>query len=892
MNNRYGAISIKAIKNILLVVILFGYAFQLQASDPAIDIGIFQPDDQQNRLEVRLKPNFDINTGSYFTNIIYFVRWKDPSLEIDNVESFSPYFLNAEHDMVPLFDEESGYYYQRFAGGSQSILIVPIPEGTEAVMSAFTFSGAEACPYFEIIDDDFAAENNGSFYMEFTGSGFFADDFAGTIYEPIAPIYVSVCPEPIQLCCDDDDLVLDMATPAGGTYEGPHVTFNGSDYVFSPVCSATGTFTVTYTDPGGCSSCTFTITVNETPEVTCPDNFWLFINEAPFPLTGASPEGGDYSGPGIVNNEFDPMAAGIGIHEITYVYQDPATECTNSCIFYISVREVSEVICPDDELFVCIDDEPFELTGESPEGGFYSGPGVEDGSFDPAIAGPGTHTITYTAQLPVAYWNFNFDIPEEGENWNQPIPAPIGNGDIVYTFSEAISLQGTTLNGIDAEESGGSFVPQGGTGNENNDEYFTINQSTDGFLNIVLSYALRRSNNGFDTHLIEYTTDGDNWIEKETIDVSEYTNNWSIDQIVVVDFSGIPDVNDNNDFAIRITVSGATSATGNNRFDNIRMDGIPIVNLACEFTIVVHELPEFDCPEYGPFCLGDDPVTFSETEGVFTYDGDVITGWDPTTAGDFDIVYTVTDEDTGCINTCTFTLEVAICGFTLDIKVFLEGPYDSSQGSMRTVLRDLDIMPTEQPYDGQPWNHTGDETVTELPADITDWILVELREASTANEALPANVEWRQALFLRNDGQVVSLDGTTLPFAEIIPEDNIYVVIRHRNHIAAMSANAMDEDTENFTLSYDFTDAADKAYFSNQKEIVTGLYGLYAGDVNQDKSIDGQDINVVNVDRNAFIFGKYLPTDVNLDATVDGSDLSITNANRNASVFEILPEIF
>ncbi|MEZ5081988.1 MAG: choice-of-anchor J domain-containing protein [Bacteroidales bacterium] len=38
----------------------------------------------------------------------------------------------------------------------------------------------------------------------------------------------------------------------------------------------------------------------------------------------------------------------------------------------------------------------FELTGGAPAGGEYSGPGVDNGWFDPGIAGPGTHTITYT----------------------------------------------------------------------------------------------------------------------------------------------------------------------------------------------------------------------------------------------------------------------------------------------------------------------------------------------------------------------------------------------------------------------------------------------------------------------------------------------------------------
>lgn len=44
---------------------------------------------------------------------------------------------------------------------------------------------------------------------------------------------------------------------------------------------------------------------------------------------------------------------------------------------------------------VCENNPPFMLTGGFPEGGEYSGPGVEDGWFYPQVAGVGEHLITY-----------------------------------------------------------------------------------------------------------------------------------------------------------------------------------------------------------------------------------------------------------------------------------------------------------------------------------------------------------------------------------------------------------------------------------------------------------------------------------------------------------------
>ena len=46
--------------------------------------------------------------------------------------------------------------------------------------------------------------------------------------------------------------------------------------------------------------------------------------------------------------------------------------------------------------WVCVDWPAFELAGGMPEGGEYSGPGIDNGWFDPGTAGLGEHTITYT----------------------------------------------------------------------------------------------------------------------------------------------------------------------------------------------------------------------------------------------------------------------------------------------------------------------------------------------------------------------------------------------------------------------------------------------------------------------------------------------------------------
>jgi hypothetical protein len=68
-------------------------------------------------------------------------------------------------------------------------------------------------------------------------------------------------------------------------------------------------------------------------------------------------------------------------------------------------RYIPEVTLDPFEL-VCEDWPAFELSGGSPSGGEYTGPGIENGWFDPAIAGIGTHTITYSYSDPEDCYNF------------------------------------------------------------------------------------------------------------------------------------------------------------------------------------------------------------------------------------------------------------------------------------------------------------------------------------------------------------------------------------------------------------------------------------------------------------------------------------------------------
>jgi len=72
---------------------------------------------------------------------------------------------------------------------------------------------------------------------------------------------------------------------------------------------------------------------------------------------------------------------------------------------YIIVSVLPDVTLEPFEM-VCINSSAFQLSGGMPEGGEYSGPGIENGWFYPAMAGVGTHTITYSYTDPDNCENF------------------------------------------------------------------------------------------------------------------------------------------------------------------------------------------------------------------------------------------------------------------------------------------------------------------------------------------------------------------------------------------------------------------------------------------------------------------------------------------------------
>ncbi len=228
---------------------------------------------------------------------------------------------------------------------------------------------------------------------------------------------------------------------------------------------------------------------------------------------------------------------------------------------------------------------------------------------------------------------------------------------------------------------------------------------------------------------------------------------------------------------------------------------------------------------------------------------------------------------------------IAISGINLDLLVFLEGPFSTSE--MSTSLNSAGVIPLLQPYNTAPWNYSGSEVVSVIPnPDIVDWVLIELRDAASAGTATPATRIARQAAFLLKDGLVVGTDGSSILQFNNSFSQQLFVIIWHRNHLGIMSANGVI--ASGGTYAYDFSTSESKVFGGNAgyKNISGGVWGMVAGDSNHDGLIDLSDKT-----QWANFAGKkgYIDTDFSMDAQVnnpDKDDLMLSNTSKTGQVPE------
>jgi hypothetical protein len=214
-----------------------------------------------------------------------------------------------------------------------------------------------------------------------------------------------------------------------------------------------------------------------------------------------------------------------------------------------------------------------------------------------------------------------------------------------------------------------------------------------------------------------------------------------------------------------------------------------------------------------------------------------------------------------------YTVVVQGANLSVDITAFLEGPFVGT-----TMTQGLTgLVPLNQPYNVAPWNYTGSESVASIPSNVIDWVLIELRDATSAGGAGSATRIARKAAFLRNDGRVIGLNGNpVLDFGAITVTNGLYAVVHHRNHVSVLSATGLTPTSGVYT--YNFSTGSGQAFngTAGHKQIGAGVWGMFGGDGDRNGTINAGDESPT-WEVTAGSQG-YLGTDYNLDSQSNNLD--------------------
>jgi len=200
-----------------------------------------------------------------------------------------------------------------------------------------------------------------------------------------------------------------------------------------------------------------------------------------------------------------------------------------------------------------------------------------------------TITLTLTAAssanaLTLGYWNFNaLSNPGSPSNANQTIYSPTSGagtltlGSISSNSTGGITnFTGTTINVLNNDPAGQALAIQGnatgsGTTITNNGSTLTFLINLTGYADPILTFATQRTSTGFSSNQVSYSTDGTTFTNFSAAYIPA-----TAFALQSFDFSSIDALDGVASAYFRITLNGATSGAGNNRFDNFQINATEI----------------------------------------------------------------------------------------------------------------------------------------------------------------------------------------------------------------------------------------------------------------------------------------------------------------------------
>ena len=215
----------------------------------------------------------------------------------------------------------------------------------------------------------------------------------------------------------------------------------------------------------------------------------------------------------------------------------------------------------------------------------------------------------------------------------------------------------------------------------------------------------------------------------------------------------------------------------------------------------------------------------------------------------------------------------------LQLKLFLQGPYETATGLMHDSLRVRRFLPQQELYTNLGFTHKGAGGGETMHTGVTfnygnnaivDWVFLELRDALDSTRVVAT-----RAALLQRDGDVVETNGTSTEITfSPVPNGNYYVVVQHRNHLGCRTKLPIPL-SNNYRTSLDLTNGTTLLAGQNPLKSIGSVFALYGGDVNRNGQIA---YNGLNSDRVVILKSVGLLTPNNQfygyhseDATMDGS---------------------
>ncbi|OFY27135.1 MAG: hypothetical protein A2275_14655 [Bacteroidetes bacterium RIFOXYA12_FULL_35_11] len=253
--------------------------------------------------------------------------------------------------------------------------------------------------------------------------------------------------------CLNSDTINLTGIPENGAFTGNGI----SGTVFHPDVAGTG-FTgilYSYTDSNNCTNTmTHYTTVHENPEAsyTGLDSSYCANGEAS--VLNGSPAGGIYSGGNMSGNVFIPSISGSGTISITYIYTDTfgcsGSETKSTNVYAQPVTYVEGI-----DSSYCEGAPPVLLSGY-PDGGTFSGQGMDENIFKPELLDAGNYSIFYfytdsyncsdtTVSEVTIEENPEFSFTTDSLKINFPYTIHAGEGFSAYLWNNGSSAENITV---------------------------------------------------------------------------------------------------------------------------------------------------------------------------------------------------------------------------------------------------------------------------------------------------------------------------------------------------------------------------------------------------------------------------------------------------------------